>query len=86
MAERDNAVSPHCHVAFINADERTAPMSKVFAEGEDSFPLGIPMLLYGVDVMGMTQRSAEAIQSLVRGEDPRDDWGDAFDNDLRRRP
>jgi hypothetical protein len=68
-AAREPTVSPFCHVAFVNADERTSPMSQNFLEHGEGVPFAMPVLIFGIDLFGLSQRFHEQSQAFFRGED-----------------
>lgn len=63
VAKVESSVSPHCHVAFINADDRTAPTSQVFVERGESVPFSMPMVVFGIDLSYMTERFMRDVAS-----------------------
>jgi hypothetical protein len=81
-------VSPFCHVAFINSDERTSPTSHAFVERGETIPVDMPVLLFGIDLTGLTRRFLEYTEAHRRGEEPGDldDDAAAINEDLKRRP
>lgn len=50
VATRVPSVSPFAHVAFVNADERTAPQAYTFVERGEMVPAQLPYLLAGHDL------------------------------------
>jgi hypothetical protein len=65
VAKVDSSVSPHCHVSFINADNRFEPQSYQFAEGDESAPFGVQPIFMGVDLNAIVQPFIEAMTSGV---------------------
>jgi len=59
VASRDSSVSPHCHVSYLNADDRTKPASRAFTQPGESVPFSMPILIMGVDLSPMMQRFHE---------------------------
>jgi len=49
VAAVELTVSPHCHVAFLNADGRYDPVARNYAEGQ-TLPLTMRTLLFGIDL------------------------------------
>jgi len=78
-------VSPHCHVAYVNADDRTSPTSHVFVEKGESAPFAMPVLLFGVDLHDMARRFLEHNKARQRGENPDLPDDSAMNEDLKRR-
>lgn len=50
VAGVEESVSPHCHVAFINADDCFGPMSETFADPGTPLPFRMRTLFNGVDL------------------------------------
>lgn len=63
VAEVESSVSPHCHVAFINADDKNGPTSQVFVERGESVPFSMPMVVFGIDVSYMMERFMRDVAS-----------------------
>lgn len=63
VAKVESSVSPHCHVAFINADDTSAPTSQVFVERGESVPFSMPMVVFGIDVSYMMERFMRDVAS-----------------------
>jgi len=86
---KTNTVSPFCQVSFINADERTSPVSHVFVEQGEEVPFEMPILLFGIDLSGMTRRFHERADTFFQTKDPQD-MSDldaaAINEELKRRP
>jgi hypothetical protein len=56
VAEVEPSVSPHCRVAFINADDKTQPTSQNFVERGESVPFSMPMVWFGIDLSYVTEQ------------------------------
>jgi hypothetical protein len=83
VAKVANSVSPHCHVSFINADDRHGPTSEVFIERGESVPFSMPMITWGIDVsyvMEQFMRDIQAGKAPLSSLDP-----DEVNKHLRRR-
>ncbi|UNB54036.1 hypothetical protein [Mycolicibacterium sp. YH-1] len=50
IAARESSVSPHCHVSFVNADDRFPPTSQTFAEPGTSLPFSTRVVTAGFDL------------------------------------
>jgi hypothetical protein len=63
VAKVATSVSPHCHVSFINADDRYGPTSEVFTERGESVPFTMPMVAWGIDVSYVMEQFMRDIQA-----------------------
>lgn len=72
IAERVPSVSPHCHVSFVNADERFAPMSRTFAEPGTSLPFTTRVIMGGFDLRFFDQLLREHLGNEAADDDPDD--------------
>jgi hypothetical protein len=63
VASHEPSVSPHCHVSFINADDRFGPQSETFVEPGKSMPFHMPMLVFGIDLSFMFEQFMRDIAS-----------------------
>lgn len=62
------AVSPHCHVAFINGDDQNEPAYKVFTADGKSAPFEMhPMLLFGIDFKVLMEAAMRAFAEAGDG-------------------
>ncbi len=89
VADVSDAVSPYCHVSFVNASENDSPQSRTFTQAGESVPFEIPHLIFGVDLTDMMRLFHEQSQAFFRGEAA--DLNLEMDKDeinrnLRRRP
>jgi hypothetical protein len=80
VAEVNSSVSPHCHVAFINADDRYGPESHVFAHGQP-VPMTMPILLFGIDLTFMMEHARLRVDGGAEAPDT-----DEMNRHLQRRP
>jgi hypothetical protein len=89
VASRESTVSPFCHVSYVNADEKTSPVSGVYTKpGEPPVKFAMPHLLFGIDLNDVATVFHETAQAHFRGE-PLD--AEPFDPEkmnesLKRRP
>lgn len=81
VAAVDKTVSPHCHVAFINADDRYQAVSHTFDEG-NPMPMHMPLLLHGIDVSFMVEDFMRRFET--GGNDEPD--ADEMSRHVQRRP
>jgi hypothetical protein len=82
VAAADSSVSPHCHVSFINADDRFGPMSQDYAEHGTPLELRHRVVLAGVDLSFFEQ----CAQNFQAGRDGLDGLGlDELNKFLQRR-
>jgi hypothetical protein len=81
VAEVNKTVSSHCHVAFVNADDRYQPVSRPFDEGHP-MPLRMPMIKQGIDLSYMFDH----FQRFRAGELIDDLDADEVNRHLQRRP
>jgi hypothetical protein len=90
VAQRTKGVSPYCHVQFINADDRTSPMSHTFLKRGETVPFEMPLVHFGVDLSDLTRRFHDQLGAFFRGEvdDIKGAYldSDAMNNELKRRP
>jgi hypothetical protein len=77
VAEADSSVSPFCHVAFLNADQRSSPQSHVFLERGQSVPFDLPRLHFGLDLTEVAKQALERPRTIFGRRDP---------DELKRRP
>jgi hypothetical protein len=67
VSAKTNTVSPHCHVSFLNADERTEPTFREFLEpGEQPLPFSMPMLLVKHIRPSRTDTRSEQLLARIR--------------------
>ena len=86
VAERDPAVSPFCKVSFVNADDRTSPISHAFLESDEEVPFEMPLLIYGADFTSIARRVHERGVAFQRGELEADWDPSGTDEEQKRRP
>ncbi|MFN2490815.1 MAG: hypothetical protein ABR529_14000 [Actinomycetota bacterium] len=89
VAAKARTVSPHCHVSYVNADERTSPTSHVFTERGETVPFEMPMLLFGVDLTDFTRHFFEQSERFFDsdGATPMEELDvDAINEGLKRKP
>ena len=88
-ASRDSAVSPFCHVCYVNADDTTPPQDRVYTNpGEAPIPFSMPFLLFGLDVHDMMRDVVKTARARRKGEtDPSGVWDDPaeMERSIRRR-
>lgn len=89
VAIKTRTVSPHCHVSYINADDKTSPTSRVFTEPGEAVPFDMPMLLFGIDLTDMMRDFHAQSEEFFKTKDPTnlaplDE--DAINEGLKRRP
>jgi hypothetical protein len=86
-AGHEPTVSPFCHVAYVNGDDRTKATSRAFTERGESAPFEVPILLFGIDLTDMMRDSVRQSKRMRTGEDlPEPPDVDAMNARLRRRP
>jgi hypothetical protein len=90
VAKVENSVSPHCHVSFINADDRygptIGPACEVFHQHGESVPFRMPILHWGADLSYMFEEAARALRAFDAGTDPPAIDPDEVNKHQRRRP
>lgn len=89
VAVKTRTVSPHCHVSYINADDKTSPTSRVFTEPGETVPFDMPMLLFGIDLTDLMRGFHAQSEEFFKTKDPTsmaplDE--DAINEGLKRRP
>jgi hypothetical protein len=55
VAQKDSTVSPFCHVAFINGDDRYEPEYKKFLQRGEILPFHAPIMHFGIDFGSLTE-------------------------------
>ena len=84
------SVSPHCHVQFINSDDRSSSVSQTFLDRGETEPFEMPVVDLGIDLSDMTSRFHDQLAAFFRGEvdDIKGAYlnGDAVNKELKRRP
>jgi hypothetical protein len=83
VAAGEQSVSPFCHVAFINADERTSAVSKTFLEQGESVPFAMPLVVHGIDASEMMRRF---VKEAGKGDTVSAMNLDEVNKELKRRP
>jgi hypothetical protein len=87
VAAVEASVSPHCHVSFINGDDRSHPMSHVFVEKGEEVPFEMPSILFGIDLSIMAKRTMASFERMREGKTAETDIDpDEINRSLRRRP
>jgi hypothetical protein len=82
VAKVEKGVSSHCHVAFINGDDRFGPMSETFADRGTPLPFSMGVLFAGIDLSLMVDKFVEARKAgIMPSYDP-----DEINENLKRRP
>jgi hypothetical protein len=69
VAAKAPAVSPHCHVSYVNANDSTSPTSRTFTKPGESVPFEMPILLFGIDLTQMTRAFHASSQEFFRTKD-----------------
>jgi hypothetical protein len=85
-AAREPTVSPFCHVAYVNGDDRTRPTSHTFTEHGESVPFEMPVLLFGIDLTDMMRDFMRQSEAKRAGADLPPPDVEMRNKGLRRRP
>jgi hypothetical protein len=67
VAAKEKTVSPFCQVSFLNADEKTSPTSRTFVKKGEVVPFEMPVLLFGIDLSGVTRRFLNVFAAVKTG-------------------
>jgi hypothetical protein len=89
VAAQEASVSPFCYVSYINGDDTSSPMSRVYTKpSEQPLPFAMPHVLFGIDLTDFTREFHEKAAAFFRGEPFVDEPLDPvkMNESLKRRP